>query len=128
MLYNVALVSAIQQSKSAIIIYIYMYIYMHIHIYVCVCPVPCEAPSPLPPHPIMLSQSIRLGSLLYSSFPLDICFTHDGVYMSKLLSQYCLPSPFLTVHKFSLLLPLRSFPANRFISTIFLDSIYICKC
>ena len=78
------------------------YIHMYIHTCVCVCSLPCKAPSPLSPHPISLSQSARLGSLLYTSFPLGICFTHDTVYMSTLLSQYGLPSPSLTIHKFVL--------------------------
>ena len=33
-------------------------------------------------------------SVLYSSFPLAICFTHGSVYMSLLLSQFAPPSPF----------------------------------
>ena len=76
------------------------YICMYIHIYVCVCVLPCKAPSPLPPHPIRLSQSARLGSLLHTSFPLALCFTHDSIYMSELLSQYGLPSPSLIIHNF----------------------------
>ena len=31
--------------------------------------------------------------LLYNSFPLAICFTHGGVYMSMPLSQFIPPSP-----------------------------------
>ena len=39
--------------------------------------------------------------VLHSSFPLDIYFTHDNVYMSMLFSQFLPPSPPLPhIHKF----------------------------
>ena len=50
--------------------------------------------------------------------PSSICFTHDSVYMSRLLSQLVppSPSPTVTTSPFS----------TRLISTIFLDSIGVC--
>ena len=53
--------------------------------------------SPPLPHLSRLSQSSRLGSLCYISFPLASYFTHDSVYMSILLSQLIPPSPSPTV-------------------------------
>ena len=64
--------------------------------------------------------------VLYSSFPLVNCFTHDRVYMSMLVSQFVLLLlPPLCPHVHPLHLCFYSFPANRFISIIFLDSIYM---
>ena len=67
--------------------------------------------------------------VLYSSFPLVIYFTYGNVCVSMLLSQFIpsSPSPAVSTDLFqcSLCLHLYSFPANRFISTIFLDSIYM---
>ena len=45
------------------------------HNYMYIYPLPLEAPSHLPSHPSRSSQSTSLGSLLYSSFSLIICFT-----------------------------------------------------
>ena len=54
--------------------------------------------------------------------PLASCFTHT---MSLLFTQFILPSPSPAVSTVrSQHLHLHSFPANRFISTIFPDSIY----
>ena len=52
--------------------------------------------------------------------PSSTYFTHDSVYMSMLLSQFTppSPSPTATASPFS----------TRLISTIFLDSIYVCVC
>ena len=59
---------------------------------------------PLPSDPSRSSQCARLGFLcLYRSFPLIICFTHDSVYTSVLLSQ-CVPlspSPAVSAFPFS---------------------------
>ena len=60
----------------------------HVYIYPFLCK----------PHPIPTSrsaQSTQLNSaVLYSSFPLAICFTHGKcVYMSMLLSQFIPPFP-----------------------------------
>ena len=43
-----------------------------------------------PNPPFRSSQGARLGSLLHSSFLLVVCFTHDSVYISMLLSQFVL--------------------------------------
>ena len=81
---------------------------------------------PTPVYPSGLSQSTLLSFLLYSNFPLAICFAYDNVYVSRLLSQLASPLPFPTVPKVcSLCLHLYYYPANRFINTIFLDSIHI---
>ena len=51
--------------------------------------------------------------------------THTRVYMSVLLSQFVPPSPSPAVSKVcSLCLCLYSCPENRFISIVFLDSVY----
>ena len=62
--------------------------------------------------------------MLYSRFPLAIYFTHGSAYMSVLLSQLVPPFPFSPVSTghFTLCLHIYSCPANKFISTIFLDS------
>ena len=67
--YNVVLVSAMQQWKSATIIHI--------------------PPSPLPTPPLWVITECRLGSLCYTA----ICFTHGSVYMSMLLSPLVPLSP-----------------------------------
>ena len=113
MLYNVVLVTVVQQSESTI----------RTHIS------PPSRSSLLPPsHHSRSSQNTGLNSLrLYSIFPPAICFTHGGVCMSVPVSQF-LPCPFPSPrsHVLSLHLHLYSWPANRLISTIFLDSIHLC--
>ena len=61
--------------------------------------------------------------MLHSDFPLAVCFinTHGSAYMSGLLSQFVLPSPPTAVST-----GLFSLSVSLFISTIFLDSIYVC--
>ena len=85
----------------------------------------------LPPfpslHPSKSSQSTRMGSLCYltTSHQLSI------LYMVVYISQWCFlhsslslfPLQWPQVH--SRHLRLHSFPANRFVKAIFLDSIYI---
>ena len=64
--------------------------------------------------------------VLYSNFSPAIYFTHDSVYMLVLLSPFVPLSPSPTVStRLFLHLHLHSFPVNRVISTIFLDSIYM---
>ena len=75
LLYNIVLVSAIQQYKSARIIHIYIYIYIYIY--------PSLHP-PIPPLQVITAHQAGLP-VFYSSFPLAIYFTHDNVYMSMLL-------------------------------------------
>ena len=60
-----------------------------------------------------------LNSVLYNDFLLAICFTHGNVHMSVLLS---LSHPLL----YLLCLQVHSLHANRFISIVILDSIYVC--
>ena len=105
-------------------IYVYMYMCIYIYIYSLIFEPAC----PLPFHPSRSLQDARLGSLCYTtaSHYLSVLFTHVRVYMSMLLSHFVLPSPSpLCPHVHSLCLCCHFFPANRFISTIFLDSIYI---
>ena len=82
MLYNVVLVSTVQQSESAICIHIPPY------------PLPLDPPS-RPPYPIPLGRTKHQADLpvLCSSFPLAIYFTVGSVYMSVLLSHFIPASP-----------------------------------
>ena len=104
LLYNAVLVSAVQQRASAI----------RIHVsppsWACLPP-----PNPPP--------------VLHDFFPPAVYFKHDGVYVSTLLSQFIppTPSPVLSTSP-ALCLRLDSHPANRFVSTTFLDSIYMHYC
>ena len=79
MLYNVVLVSAVEQSESAICIYISPLSW-------------ASLPHPLiPPLQVITEHRAELP-VLYSSFPLAIYVTHGSVYMSVLLSQFIHPS------------------------------------
>ena len=82
---------------------------------------------PIPSHPSRLPQSTGFQfPVSYSKFLLAICFTYGTGYVSMLLSQFMPPSPFPTVSTIcSLCLCLYCFPVNRFISIIFLDSVYM---
>ena len=87
------------------------------------CPLPLEPPSHLPFHPtqVVTEHQTEIPAL-YSKFPLAISLTHGNVYTSMAPSQFVPPFPFpLCVHK-SVLYPC---PENRFINTLFLDSIYM---
>ena len=66
------------------------FIYIYIYMYICASFSPSPHPAPTPSCPSESSQSARLGSLLFSSFPLAIYFTPGSVYMSRLLSQITL--------------------------------------
>ena len=72
MLYNVVLVSIVQQHESA----------------VCIHPLPLEGP---PFHPPRSSQSIGLSSLYYSSSPLASYFKHCSI--GTPLQYSCLENP-----------------------------------
>ena len=65
-------------------------------LYVYTCPLPLEPPSRtlVPPLWVITEHRAELP-VLYSSFPLAICFTHGDVYinMSTLLCQAIPPSP-----------------------------------
>ena len=99
MLYNVVLVSGVQQSESTI--------YIHISF----LPAP---PSHCRTH--LSRSSLSWAPCAVSRLPLAIYVTRGGVCMSVPLS----------VHPALSLLCLYSCPAGRFICAIFLDSIYIC--
>ena len=79
-------------------------------------------------HPSRLLQSPSLSSESYSKFPLGLYFTYGSVHVSMLLSPLFPPSPSYSPcpEVCSLCLGLHCCPANRFISTIFLDSTYMC--
>ena len=116
--YNFVLVSAIQQHESVIYIHIYIYIYIHTHTHICIytyiCMYVCICPSLLSLHLLSPSQH---SSLLQSIRQGSHCFTQDSVYMAILLSQFDPPSPSAAV-------PTSLF-STRFISTIFLNSMYM---
>ena len=76
---------ATQSNHNYIYKHIYAYIYTHTHTQTYSLPLP-------PFHSSRLSQSQAELPVLYISFPLVICFTHDSVYMSVLLSQFVLTS------------------------------------
>ena len=80
------------------------------------------------PHPIpQVITELRTGlPVLHSSSP-AIHLTPDSVYMLMLLSPFIpLSPPPLCPQVHSLHLRLPSFPADRFLNTIFLDFIYMC--
>ena len=81
LLYNIVLVSAIQQCESAISIYIVPLFWPFL---------PCH-PHPIPLHRAPATYVTLL--MLFSNFPLAIYFTHDNEYISMLLSQFVLPPP-----------------------------------
>ena len=62
-------------------------------LYVYIYPLPLEPPSPpIPPRQVITEHRAELP-VLYSRFPLAICFTHGSVCMSVLISQFVPPSP-----------------------------------
>ena len=109
MLYNVVLVSAVQQHRSVIVIYVCVYVYMCVCVYmcmcvymcvyiyvcvcicvcvyVCVCVCVCVCVYPLPPvsplHPSRSSQSTRLGSLCYPAASRQLSILQTVVYESQ---------------------------------------------
>ena len=111
MLYSVALVSAIPQCKSVLIVC------------VCVYSLPLKPPFPLPSH-CTLSQSQAGLPVLHSSCPLAVYFTMIVHICQCYFLNSSHPLPALCSVS-SLHLHLHSFPANRLISTIFLDFIYM---
>ena len=116
MLYNVVLVSAVQQCESDI----YLYIYISIYLYISAIP---PTPDPTPPRSL---QSIRLGSLRYTAASQWLSILPRVLYMCQcysLNSSHPLP---LCLQVHPLYLHLYSGPANRLISTIFLDPMHAC--
>ena len=60
------------------------------------CLLPLQTPSyrhPIPPLYVVTEHWVELP-VLYSSFPLAICFTYGSLYVSVLLSQFVPPSPY----------------------------------
>ena len=111
LLYNIVLVSATHQHESATGIRTSP-------------PSWTSLPPPTPSQPSRLLQSHGLSSLSHTANSHWLCILHMVMYVSVVLSQFVPPSPSPTVTT-SLFLCLHPHccPANRFISTIFLDSI-----
>ena len=81
-------------------------------------------PTSQPSHPSRLPQSPELSSLRHTANFYGLSnFTSGSAYVSVLLSQFVPPSPSPTG---STSLHFHCCPANRFISTTFQDSIYMC--
>ena len=105
--------STIQQHESAVSVHLFP---------------PLEPPSHLPSIPPLSVITEHGGELpvLYSHFTLASCLTHGNVYMCQCYPQLIPPSPSpLGPQVCSLCLSLYFCSANRFLSTIFLDSIYM---
>ena len=116
LLYNVLFISAVEQCEPAITIHISSATW---------------ASFPSSHHTALGNHRVPSRTpVLYRNFSPAIYFTHDVyicIYMSMLLphSSHALHPP-LCPQVHTLQLHLHSFPANRFISTIFLDSICMC--
>ena len=106
MLYQLLLYNNVNQ------LYVYMY------------PLLLNPPFHSPPksHPSKSLQSTELSSLCYTAASHQLSISHTVIYICQYYSLNS-PHPLLPscIHKFVLY----SFPVNRFLSTIFLDSIYI---
>ena len=114
-LYNIVLVFAIHQHESATGIHMSPLSW-------------ASLPSQTPSYLSRLSQSTRLNSLCQTADSHWLCILHMVMYM---FSCYCLNSshpfpPTLYPQVSSLCLYLYCCPANRFINTISLDSVYLC--
>ena len=81
----------------------------------------------LPSHSSRLSKSTRFElPVSYSKFPPGTYFTYSNVYLSILIYLFHPLLPLLYPQVCSLGLHPHCCPANRFFSTIFLDSIHCC--
>ena len=78
-------------------------------------------PSPTRPLWIVTERQSELPAS-GSQFPLAICLTYNNAYASVLLPQLVPPSPSPLCPQVSCCLRLHCCPADRLISTIFLDS------
>ena len=96
----------------------------HLGLYVCI-PFLLSLP-PLPhPHPPRSSQGTRLGSPCYAATSHQLSVLHKGVYICQC---YFLHSSHSFIPPLCPQVPslyLYSFPTNRFINAIFLNSIYM---
>ena len=98
------------------------------HRYTRVPPHP-EPPSRLPPHPIPVGcpRALTLGALLHALNLPWSSILHMVIYVSMLFPQIIPPLPPSTESKSLFLhLCLLCCPACRIVSTIFLNSIYVC--
>ena len=91
--------------------------------HVCLLPPgpPSLPPSPTRPLWIVTERQSELPAS-GSQFPLAICLTYNNAYASVLLPQLVPPSPSPLCPQVSCCLRLHCCPADRLISTIFLDS------
>ena len=114
MFYNLVLLSATHQHESAIGTHMSF-------------PLWASFPFPIPSHPPRLSQSTGLSSLCHTAHSCLLSVLHMVVYMfayyslsssHPLLPPLCPQVCFVCLH-------LHCCPANRFISTIFLDYIHM---
>ena len=101
LLYNVVLVSAVQQSELSICIYISP-------------PSSISYPTflPRPIHLCLIEYQAELP-ILHKRFLLGICFTHGSAHTSIPVSQF-IPQPLLCLYVCFLFLYLYSCPENRF--------------
>ena len=110
LLYKIVLVSATHQHESARSIHMPPFSWTSL-------------PPPTPSHPYRWSQSTSLSSLHHTAkFYWLSNFTHGNVCVSVPLFQFTPVYPSPTV---SMCLCLHCHPANRFISIVSLDSIYM---
>lgn len=86
-----------------------------------------RASCPLPSQPSRSSQSTRLSPWCSTavSHELSVLYMVLYVYQSYSLSSFHPLLPRLCPQACSLCLPLHSFPANKLINVIFLDSTYM---
>ena len=94
-------------------------------VYTYLLPLGPSSKRSIPPLQIITEHWAELP-VLYSSFPLAVCFTHESVYMSTLLSLLVPPCPYPTVLTCLFSTSASLFlPGNRFICIIFLGSTHM---
>ena len=102
--------------------YVYIYIGVHIHL-VALLSLP-PTPHPIPPLLVITEHQAEL-SASYSKFPPAIYLIHDNAYVSMLLSQFVPPPPSPAVSTSLLSMSTSLFLLCKFITGIFLDSMYV---
>ena len=96
-------------------------------LYVYIYYLPLQSPSP-PPSTPRSSQGTELSSPCYMAASLESSGLHVAVYECQCNTPNLSPSPHTPMsHVHSLQLHLYSCPANKFISTIFLDATYMAS-